>query len=575
MDSRKEKDVKEKIDRLVTRILERKVVPFLGAGISYGATNENSGKDDLARTPEMRKRLAKEIHRMHGSNLDEWGKWCCKASGCKKLTDKTIDCAAEIEKEPADSACSVLKASFDKLCEMNICPDEKRARKKLVEETLKIQEFAKLEPMPAHRYIAFLAKEELIDEIITTNYDTCLERAYEDIFRSNDEEFEGRQANKGAGKAQAKTHDKNHACVISRLEEYREDAGKNYFADNKGRWRYLKIYKINGCAKKLLDRKIGLEEILLTESDLQNWRTRAWAKDLFRDRLRSRTYLFSGFGNDEPQVRHTALQVVEEFKNTEHGTRYSAWWNLPNAPFIVEYGENLSFNQLQILRAYAEVYERRLTINKIQKNAFTGQHAFYFENAEPTVKSTVLDPRVFWERIFQATFWRLLREEYGHPDSAAYSFLSAITPSAEFLLGDMLNWLAPKNEQFGRFPQLLELPENVEDKIIPLARWVWNVRHKRMGPPEGWYASLARRPVVIPMLLLVIYLLFDEKTTKLSWSELNEQVFANNGILSIPVLYGLGKKRNEIRVLIAHSDRLFDDQEIVELPSEHRQRMIP
>ncbi|MCL6612315.1 MAG: SIR2 family protein [Peptococcaceae bacterium] len=73
---------------------------------------------------------------------------------------------------------------------------------------------------------------------------------------------------------------------------------------------------------------------------------RSWARDLFRDRLRSRTFLFSGFGSDEPQVRHTALQVVEEFQKPLAET-INDWWTLPNAPFIASYGSSISSTSFQ------------------------------------------------------------------------------------------------------------------------------------------------------------------------------------------------------------------------------------
>ncbi len=60
---------------------------------------------------------------------------------------------------------------------------------------------------------------------------------------------------------------------------------------------------LNGCAKK--------SNIILTERQLQNWRENKWARDLFRVRCRTRSILFSGFGSQEPQIRHTVLQVKE------------------------------------------------------------------------------------------------------------------------------------------------------------------------------------------------------------------------------------------------------------------------
>lgn len=178
-----------------------------------------------------------------------------------------------------------------------------RRRCKLVSEILEIPEFANVEPTAAHYYIAFLAREGLIDEVITTNYDTCIEEAYCNTF----------------GPAGAAPEGDSPALAIDSLAEYRAKGGKR-FTGGRSKQRCLKIYKINGCANKLLckspedgDCDRYCENILLTEKDLQDWRNRAWVRDLFRDRLRSRTILFSGFGSDEPQVRHTALQVCEEF----------------------------------------------------------------------------------------------------------------------------------------------------------------------------------------------------------------------------------------------------------------------
>ncbi|CAE6869979.1 hypothetical protein R69746_08343 [Paraburkholderia aspalathi] len=42
---------------------------------------------------------------------------------------------------------------------------------------LQIRDFADLDPTPAHYYLAFLVREGLISELVTTNYDCNLERA--------------------------------------------------------------------------------------------------------------------------------------------------------------------------------------------------------------------------------------------------------------------------------------------------------------------------------------------------------------------------------------------------------------
>ncbi len=49
-------------------------------------------------------------------------------------------------------------------------------------EILQIEKFADLKPLNAHRYLAYLAREEIIAEIITTNYDCCIEKAFMESF---------------------------------------------------------------------------------------------------------------------------------------------------------------------------------------------------------------------------------------------------------------------------------------------------------------------------------------------------------------------------------------------------------
>lgn len=290
-------------DRLIERVVDRVVVPFLGAGISIRA-NHRGGVKGLADTRCMTSRVTEALQERCQSGS------CANPATC--VIKREINCDDQI---PFGKACEFWEWCFG---------EGEKGRYELVCDILMIPEFRNLEPMDAHHYIAFLAREGLIDEIITTNYDTCMEEAYRNTF--------------GLGNVLPANSDP--ALVIDSLDEYQDKGGTRY-TDERVRRRCLRIYKINGCAAKLHWKcqkgdNDYCKDILLTEKDLQDWRKRSWARDLFRDRLRSRTLVFSGFGSDEPQVRHTALQVCEEFASVreEKACTAKSIWDKKNAPFI-------------------------------------------------------------------------------------------------------------------------------------------------------------------------------------------------------------------------------------------------
>lgn len=76
------------------------------------------------------------------------------------------------------------------------------------------------------------------------------------------------------------------------------------------------------------------ERIVLTERQLQTFRDQGWAHDLFKDRARTRALLFCGFGSEEPQIRHTALALMEEFSRNGRVDNADDVMGLPNAPFL-------------------------------------------------------------------------------------------------------------------------------------------------------------------------------------------------------------------------------------------------
>ena len=193
---------------------------------------------------------------------------------------------------------------------------------------LRIERFATLVPRPAHRYIAYLVREGLIDEIVTTNWDTCIEQALTCSFGP-------RVALRIDGESDGSPFHR-----IRRVDEYRRWGA--FRRRGRGRRRpVLRLYKINGCAAAYeRDAAAEADRIALTERQLQGFRDNHWAADLFRDRARSHRLLFSGFGNAEPQIRHAVMALVQEFSAFPDAARVPR-----HAPFVHVYGESPTFHQ--------------------------------------------------------------------------------------------------------------------------------------------------------------------------------------------------------------------------------------
>lgn len=193
-------------------------------------------------------------------------------------------------------------------------------------EVLKIDQYRDLCPTPAHYYIAKLSREGLINEVITTNYDCNFEKAYVEL--------------SGA----------SNSDVISCLDDYRKK-GAEIGDVNVNR---LKVFKVNGCAERLVDTdfKKRYESILLTERQLQKWRNRQWAADVFRDRLRSKSLIFVGFGSDEPQVHHTLQTVLDEYTD-ELEDNDKEVLETHSAPIVAVFDAYPTFHQQQIVNTYA------------------------------------------------------------------------------------------------------------------------------------------------------------------------------------------------------------------------------
>lgn len=523
-------ETKIKLERLIERFFTGRVVPFIGAGVSINAVHED-GRKGLADSSRMVKAIVSELRKLRiKAQENEWIRWICRFLECELLDrDRCEDdkCLLKQLSNPSESDKYLNKyAALDKLCEIYTWASEKdsgdgkqASLHKLVFEVLLIPEFSELQPQPAQRYISFLAREKLIDEIITTNYDCCFEKAFQQTFQDRPADT---------------------ALVITDLDEYRRFSGKFYASSGS---RCLKIYKINGCAGKLKKSTLKQEDyppekILLMERQLQSWRERSWARDLFHDCLRSRTLLFSGFGSEEPQVRHTALQISEEFQNTgdnKADTDQVSCWDLPNAPFIAAFENILSFNQLQILYSYASAHNSSLEYKDIHSNVFMGTDRKFLdsetEQGEPTLSADL-----FWEKVYQAAFWRLFKE-HCRPDTTFYAYLSSRIYTKDALLFRFINWLVPDDQPFGRFPQLLKLNGN---GVNTLTTWLNCIRYGRANggstPVQGLYLPLIENPLLFPLLLLILFFAAGDKD---SWEDIKQMIETKNSLFIINAVENL------------------------------------
>ncbi len=593
-------DTKKKLERLVERFFTGRVVPFIGAGVSISAVHKD-GRTGLANSSPMIEAIVSKLHktRIHDEK-NKWARWCCEFLECDIIDQgkcREDACLLKQLSNPAQSEKYLKKyATLDKLCEIftwvmgqdgqdgkgEVCQNGKVGSKnsqggrawgtetnqaiqsgqqyqasqniqtiqepqdlqevnrpalsKLVYDVLLIPEFSELQPQPAHRYISFLAREQLIDEIITTNYDCCFETAYRQTFQGRPEDT---------------------ALVITDLDEYRRYSGR-FYTDNGERC--LKIYKINGCADKLKQNRLQQnnyppEKILLMERQLQNWRGRGWARDLFHDCLRSRTLLFSGFGSEEPQVRHTALQISEEFQNTgEHKaeTKQASCWDLPNAPFISAYESILSFNQIQILYSYASAHNSSLDFDHLHSNVFTGADIEFFDPQASIRDNKAIDKDrqklpadLFWEKVYQAAFWQLFKE-HCKPDSTFYAYLSSRIYTKDALLFEFISWLVPDDKPTGRFPKMLELDS---DGVNTLTRWLNCIRYGRTSCLPGLYLPLVEKPLLLPLMLLILFFAAGDKG---DWDEINGMVELENGLFLL-------KTAQELPVYIVYDTALLEN----------------
>lgn len=448
-------------DRLAARILCESVVPFLGAGFSYG-TEDRKGFRNLPKT--MPEALTRRLEKV----LDA-------APPDGQAPGETIRQAFETAKSDFDKKPGSL-GELAELAHLLLGPRD-------LCETLQIHRYADLRPLASHRCLIYLVREGLIGEIITTNYDTCLETAF-------------RESHADPAEAEARL------AVVTSLEEYRAEAGGH------ARPGHLILYKINGCAREYATRRNTCEQgqaeeaarkIILTERQLQTFRQEQWAQELLRDRARTRNLLFSGFGSAEPQIRHTVLTLMEEFAGGERVRRPDETMDLPNAPFIQVHGPALSFYQTQILVGFLDAHSHPARMPGRPETRIEPVFANVF--CAPR-KEAALDASDFMLNLFSAVYRGLVRWVTG-PGQDLALWLRNQTPSWRAWLpepGRLLD--TPANNTHatdvdGPDKRPLLTPSEPGCFPLPLWRVLYGMRFPNRPLPTDFYLSLRDEPVLI------------------------------------------------------------------------------
>jgi hypothetical protein len=501
---------KERFRNLLNDIRDGAVIPFLGAGVSIHASSPQHGKIPMTSTLVWDICLdmlhwvgghnPKEegLHPNASARLDEFfterkllslrrclqqdnfspEEWYREEKNKEKA--KRLNCHA--------SRCGLTYAAETYL---SLWKCQKRARKNLFRENgpFPLDFFAALEPNPCHQYIAYLAREGFLDEVITTNYDCCLERAYDESF--------GQKYVQGKGPTKA----------ITSLAGYRTEAWRWFEGQREKRRLVLKVYKINGCAdssSKPSDADTSYDSILITDRDLQSLEHRKWARDFIADRIRGCRLFFSGFGSDEPQIRFMALEILRELQVSKPDQSESAPTatnrNTPRNTqlYLHAYDAVPTWNQNQILKANSDFLNHDSALSV----CLSGHDRAFFSQ-EPN-GSPVLEADLLWQRIFEQLFLERLAREVQIGEASYFLSFLGISYATDFM-----DWLRKKIENYGSPCQLL-VTEQEDKKSMLLFKLVHAfLKEGEIGGvcPPGWYAALEDHPLTIPLLIWFFHFL--------------------------------------------------------------------
>ena len=511
-----------RIDRLVQGVLEGRIVPFLGAGISMFAPPRR-GCNDTAPTlkaVDIAEQLSRALHGEipSGSHHE-------LAFPTKHLVNQALQTTGHSQgDEPTERnrlLTSVISVGRDnitpwpvplqlgevaELCWAILGPAKTCA-------VLRLEDWNQRLPMAAHHYLAMLVREGLVAEVLETNYDNFVEEAVLETFGSERPKYESTLEKKRPVDA---------APVIHDLDSYRKHIAQP-------RWplkheALVKVVKLNGCATAYRESIGGTSDadntakkIILTEEQLQNWGEKAWAQDLLRDRVRSRALLFIGFGNQDPIVRHHAVAVIREFSFNE-SQRDGQWFKMENAPFVMAYEKNLSFFQFQILCAFRAAHEKASSENTLDNVASVYMNAFLGRDGkeiDETRTKEELPADLFLRRVVGLAICRHVSSVYFCDDSDVDSYLRGTLRQPGVLLQDIKRTLlhgdVVKPPLFDGWLHLVQ-ESHTDQKSSAWAEVCFAIRGDDAG--RAGYRPFLDAPVKQPMLLALVSLLATGNTTK-------------------------------------------------------------
>lgn len=375
------------------------LVPFLGAGVSSRSTQPER--------PEFRPTVTWLEERI----------WSVLDDQLRKEVDEEFGALVQAS-----------SGSLDRLAEVAGWLKGQVA----VVEAVELKLFTELLTSPGHRYVARMAREGWIKEVITTNYDDCLERAYRATFR-----YARPRPGEGA--------ERPCPSVIVDGEDQRSwGAPRSADGERREHETTLRVYKINGCASRWVRKQqVGSADeaearlILLADPQLASPNT-PWKADLLRDRMRSRTLVYSGFGAEEGQIRYTHLAV-----EGERAVRRGAAPRVAHGPIVHVFDSLATFPQLQLL---AQVAGPGGTPRPDTGRLITGSHDWDCAERD----------KVCWEceqhKLSSDTFWRVayrkamvcaVRAHLESPRSAFRQWLARLgyRHGGPWVFSRMLRWL--------------------------------------------------------------------------------------------------------------------------------------
>lgn len=453
-----------KWNNLVEACLNGHLLPFLGAGISYGARLIGPALPKRYDSGTMPKTQTLTENMLSAHDEDPLR---AKVSDWSRAERQRI----EMQKPSSFADAAQLFIDLHPEGEIGLYAPEG---------PLDIRLFTSLAPKNAHRHIAWLVREGLFSEVITTNYDCALEKAYAesfgDVFCPVTDELTGNKRSK-------------FFASVDRREAYRDHANKSQEA----RWNgipttFLRIYKINGCAAAYSREvnKTKASTLVITERHLQSFDLRKWAEDLFRDRFRCRTMIFSGFGAEEPQIRFTALRVMEEFADSSDKPLAG-----PPHCFLQEFNPRLSASQLQIAK---EAIRPRASPPDPSRAVFisTAPDKFWGD----LFKSVM--PVLITRRLERSIVFTWLREH----DDKRRPMSRAIAHSLQEKLS------ASKTLKYQVSAWLDGFLAGGETLLLMQLTWrVRQIGRTTQSPPAGYYEEFDRIESIPVMLLYIFHLL--------------------------------------------------------------------